>query len=275
MSRRAAAAGEPERLASGPAREPRYDDAAVVRVDLWRVYLDGAAGPEVSGAGDLVVAPPDVLSPDECERAARFRFEHHRRRFIAARAALRVLIARTIGAHPSELRFGTGAYGKPFLHAGPLNEAGRLLRFNLSHSDAYAVVAMTSGSEVGVDIERVQPVADWEHLTETVFSQAERAQLAALPPEERLEGFFSGWTRKESYLKALGEGLHRPLADFDVTLAPQPPRLLAVRALPGELTRWSFSPIAAVDGYAGAVCVESPQHEIVCHWQDVCPGDIA
>ena len=66
---------------------------------------------------------------------------------------------------------------------------------------------MADGAEIGVDIERLRPLSDMDALAERVFSAAERAALAAVPPDRRVEAFFAGWTRKEAYIKARGEGI--------------------------------------------------------------------
>lgn len=225
----------------------------------------------MSVASSLAAAPPGVrlrlvaldavdqmqaraiLSADERDRAARFHFDRDRRRFVAARAALRETIADDLGMSPVDVRFELGRFGKPRLAAGMRR------RFNLSHSDAYAVIALTSDAEVGVDLEHVREIEDCDRLAATVFSVRERAELEALPPADRLRGFFAGWTRKEAYIKATGDGLQQPLADFDVRLAPdRPPRLLRVKHRPAEVSRWSMWAWEPVPGYLAALCVETP-----------------
>src|SRR5947209_6191932 len=87
---------------------------------------------------------PDLLSPDERERAARFRFERDRRRYECRRHLLRVLLGRYLRENPGTLRFHYGPQGKPEL-------TGCALQFNLSHSDAHALFAFAQ-TEVGVDL---------------------------------------------------------------------------------------------------------------------------
>lgn len=193
-----------------------------------------------------------LLSEDERARAARFHFDVHRRRFVACRALLRRLLAADLGTAPQDVAFQYGPFGKPAL-AGESD-----LRFNVSHSDQYALVGLTRGRDLGLDIERVRALDDLERLAETVFSPAERVELWQVPPASRPEAFFNGWTRKEAYIKARGDGLQR-LADFDVSLGPcEPVRLRRVQGEPDEPARWSLTALTPIPGFAAAVCVEGP-----------------
>ena len=209
---------------------------------IWLADLDEAAS---DGAAAL-----ELLSADERARAERFVFDVHRRRFVACRAALRRLLADRLGVAPRELRFEYGPVGKPSLGAG----AG--LRFNVSHSDRYAVLALAQGAELGVDIERVRPLRDMDLVADRVFSAAERAGLNAVPADRKAEAFFAGWTRKEAYIKARGEGIAL-LGAIEVALVPDDsPRLIRVTGKPDEPERWSIGAFSPVPGFAAAICIE-------------------
>jgi len=104
-----------------------------------------------------------------------------------------------------------------------------MLRFNQSHSGEYALVAVAQCGEVGVDLECDRQLPDLEEMADRSFSAAERVVFHALPANDRLEAFFNCWTRKEAFLKALGDGLVRPLDNFEVSLTPgQPAKLLQI-----------------------------------------------
>lgn len=194
----------------------------------------------------------ELLSTDERARAARFHFDVHRRRFVACRALLRRLVAGELGTAPRDVSFQYGPFGKPGL-AGESE-----LKFNVSHSDRYALLGFTRGRDVGIDIERVRTLANLDQLAERVFSPAEQEEFSLVPTASRAEAFFSGWTRKEAYIKARGDGLQR-LADFDVSLEPgEPVRLRRVQAEPDEPARWSLTALTPLPGFAAAVCVENP-----------------
>jgi 4'-phosphopantetheinyl transferase len=210
-------------------------------IQVWLARLDGQDG--------RAAACSQLLSPDEHVRADRFRFDRDRRRFVICRGLLRTVLGRQLNTPPEDVEFTYGPYGKPAV-AGDLT-------FNVSHSADYALFAVAKDRQLGVDIERVHEVPDLDRLAESAFSEAERATLAMLPASERVAAFFNGWTRKEAYIKALGEGFTRPLDAFDVTLAPtESARLLRVLDEPAEPARWSFWSLTPVEGYAAAICVE-------------------
>ncbi|MBN1669227.1 MAG: 4'-phosphopantetheinyl transferase superfamily protein, partial [Anaerolineales bacterium] len=200
------------------------------RVQLWLVALDQLAEAQPQAC--------DSLSADEQARAGRFHFELHRRRFIAGRFFLRALLGAYFGQPAGQVRFTYGVHGKPALQA-PV--AGLDVRFNLAHSDNLAVVGLALGRDLGVDVEHLNPLRDAEPIARRFFSPPERAEFEQLSPEQKLLGFYQCWTRKEAFIKALGDGLAYPLADFDVTLAPgQPACLLRVAGDPNEARHWSL-----------------------------------
>jgi 4'-phosphopantetheinyl transferase len=195
-----------------------------------------------------------TLAPEECERAARFHFERHRRHFVAARGLLRELLSLYLKLPPARLRFVYTAYGKPHLADG---SGGGWLRFNVSHSGGLALYAFSRGRELGVDIEEVRADFDHGEIAERFFSRQEVAALRGLPAGLRREAFFLCWTRKEAYIKGIGEGLSLPLDSFDVSLTPgAPASLLAVRGDAREGARWDLRDLEPGPGYHAALVAE-------------------
>ncbi len=195
-----------------------------------------------------------ALSPDEQQRAGRFRVPQARARFTAARSILRSILGAYLGRPPAQVLFQYGGKGKPCLAPG--NHADDL-RFNLSHSHGVALYAVARGREIGIDLERILPGRDHERLARRFFSAQETAAMMALPPEERLGAFFRCWTLKEAYLKARGEGLALPLASFSVSLSPdRPAALLSVDGDEDEPSRWWLTSIQAGPGFAAALAAE-------------------
>jgi 4'-phosphopantetheinyl transferase len=191
-----------------------------------------------------------LLSADERARSQRFRFARDRRRFIVGRGTLRLILGRYLGAQPARLSFRYGPHGKPAL------EGDSALRFNLSHSQGLALYALAMEHEVGVDMERIQPLPDLEDIARSCFAEGEIAALWALPEAQRLHAFFACWTRKEAFIKAIGDGLSFPLDRFDVSLVPgAPARLLRVEGDPGEASRWTLAALHPAPGYAAALAV--------------------
>jgi 4'-phosphopantetheinyl transferase len=222
-------------------------------VHVWRASLDRPAAEYAR-----------LLSNDEQARADRLRFEQQRRRFIVGRGTLRIILGRYLNLSPEEIKFEYHANGKPILRDGLLQSE---IRFNLSHSEELALLAVTQQREVGIDLETLRPNLDVGRLAEQFFSPEEKAELKALPPDRKLASFFSGWTRKEAYLKARGEGLTYPLDQFSVSMdCDKPAKLLDVKDDPRELSRWSFHTLAPAPGYIGALAVEG-HHWHLAQWQ--------
>ena len=221
-------------------------ELAANEVHVWRVSLDGL--PE---SDDSLMA---LLPAAERERAGRFRFASDRDRFVRSHAALRTILGTYLHAAPEALVFREGAHGKPFIDC----PAGAVpIRFNLSHSDSLALVAVALGREVGVDLERVRPVSDMAGIAARYFSPFEQQALERVSPEKRLHAFFATWVLKEAYLKACGDGLVRRLADFDVTIGDdEPPRLLSVSERPGDVTRWTLWHLKPCNRFVAALAVE-------------------
>ena len=204
------------------------------------------------------------LSPDERRRAERFHFQQHRVRFITARYILRTLLGRYLQLKPEQLRFDYNAYGKPSLAGG---EDQTALRFNLSHAHELALYAFARDREVGLDLEYIRHDFACEEIAEHFFSDREVAALRALPANQRREAFFNCWTRKEAYVKALGEGLSVALDGFDVSLAPgEPAALLSVRDKTEQWLHWSLRELTPGAGYVAAVAVEGGGWKLKC-WQ--------
>ena len=231
-----------------PAVEP-LDDA----VHVWPIALDV---PDETVA-DFYVA----LDAAERERSQRFFADTHRRRFIVSHGAVRMILGRYLGVAPACLRFETLLHGKPVL-AREFSDTQ--LQFNLAHSHELAALAVTRDRPVGIDIEWVRPFPDIIPVAEHVFSPSEAALWRTIPTDSgRTRAFFNCWTRKEALLKAVGDGLTRPLASFAVSfLEGEPARLLdatAARPLDGWAIRdWEPHP-----AYVGAVVVAGSEIELV------------
>jgi 4'-phosphopantetheinyl transferase len=182
-------------------------------------------------------APPELvrrlyarLCGAERRRASRFRFERDRRRFVVARARLRELLAQRLETRPESIEFAYGVNGKPRL-AGPGARSG--WRFNVSHCEDLALYAFSSAGEIGIDVEAVHALAEADDIAARLFSRREHETYRALAPRDRPLGFFRCWTRKEAFVKALGDGLCVPLAEVDVSAAPPGWRLHSFAPVPG------------------------------------------
>ena len=204
------------------------------------------------------------LSPEERSRAGRFVFPRHKRRFIAAHVALREVLGCYLQKPGGEVRFTAGPHGKPSLES----PSDKWLRFNLAHSHEAALIACARDLEVGIDIEWLRENADADMIVASSFSADERAEWAAMNPEERDSAFFAGWVRKEAYAKALGEGLSHATSAYTVRLAAAgPPALLNDVLRIAEQPLWWLHDVEVPTGYAAAAAAPSPLKAIVRTWE--------
>jgi phosphopantetheinyl transferase len=141
------------------------------------------------------------LSNHELEKASKFRFIEDQHRYIVTHATLRTILGRYLKSEPAEIDFVSNDYGKP-----SLSERYEKIHFNLSHSKGLSALAFSTKSEIGIDIERIDPKFDFEMVANSHFSKAENRFLHAEKIESR-DRFFTLWTRKEAFLKAIGIGI--------------------------------------------------------------------
>ena len=215
-------------------------------VHLWRTALEGA--------GDAGVDWEEMLSADERARAGRFKFETDRARFVAARGWLRLVLARYTGVAPHELAFGCGAHGKPHLRCDQAGGGGAV-EFNLSHAESFALLAITRGRAIGVDVERVRAVADGAAMAARYFSAREQREWRALPPERQAEAWLKIWVRKEACVKATGGGLDEALSQLEVIGSGGGVGRVTFADAAGGAVSCGLVGFEPVDGYVAAVAV--------------------
>lgn len=207
-------------------------------VHIWSVDLSAAARAK---------ARADVLSPEETTRFASGDAAD-RERLTVTRVALRELLGGYLGIDPADVGLTAGTT-KPAL-------AGGELEFNVAHTDGLALIAVAT-VPVGVDVERVEPVAadEFADLVEFVLTAGEHDELERLPEPERIDVYYRVWTRKEAYIKATGEGIAgRPLPEVVVGVTEA--ALIAVTGVAeAALRAWSVRDVAVPAGYVASVVV--------------------
>ena len=217
----------PFRWPAGPVRP----QLAPGEIHLWRAALENPV---------LLAGAEAIISREEILRAGRFVAVRDRERFILAHGALRMVLGLYLSSDPQSLEFRTGPTGKP-----SLVQTFTDLRFNLSHSGDLALIAVTRGREVGVDVERVQHDMEFDPIVEHYFEPDEAWDLRTAPPQERASRFFDLWTRKEACVKADGGGLGTKMN--------------------GE--RFGVRNFRPAPGYAGAIASEGNEWRLACwHW---------
>jgi 4'-phosphopantetheinyl transferase len=191
-----------------------------------------------------------LLDAQERARADRFRFARDRERFIARRVFYRRVLTGYLGAGTPLVIHAT-PQGRPYLD--PATE----LDFNTSHSHGLAVIAVSRGSRVGVDVERLRPLEDSLVVAAGLTSQRELAQLHGLPSAARAEAFLTLWTRTEALVKASGDGLAYPLADLDTSGRDADGVVRVAGLADGAALTWSRLDVAT--GFVATVAVIGDQ----------------
>lgn len=205
------------------------------------------------------------LSSDEQRAIGQIVAPQARRQSIVARGMLRQLLARLSGVSDAEITIVTAKTGKPRCESLPTGN----VHFNISHRDGLALLAISLGSEVGVDVERVCDRIDIHAVAEVVFTPGERDELLAAPKELQRQVFFQFWTRKEALLKAIGVGLIAEPNQFDVRSHDRPvvPAEFCA-AVNSSQTPWRIQQLDLPPGYVGALVCEAGIHQTFCwHFQ--------
>lgn len=201
-----------------------------------------------------------TLSENEITKTRRYHFNRDRRRFIVGRGALRLILGLYTGSPPERLEFLTGANGKPYL-AKKCNSDK--LMFNVSYANRLILYGFTRNIRIGVDVEHIRAMPDAADIAARFFSKRENKKFQALPQSQKRSAFFQCWTRKEAYLKALGEGISDRLDQFDVSLnSCEPAALLRTSWDPKEADRWSLMEINPGSGYIGTIAVEGHRSQL-------------
>jgi 4'-phosphopantetheinyl transferase len=209
-------------------------------VDVWTIALDRPAY--------VVSALESVLDSSERASARRLWEGRLRSRFIVAQAATRHILAQYLGTSPATVQFDRLPSGKPCVRGGAL-------AFSLSRSGELAVLAVSCGGRIGVDVEIVKPVSNVDSLVAQMFSPAEARQYASFPAADRAAAWFSGWTRRTAFLKASGDGTETPRNSFDVDLSPA---AIAPRVNAGPGAPWFLRSFSPSSGHAAAVAADFP-----------------
>jgi 4'-phosphopantetheinyl transferase len=195
-----------------------------------------------------------LLSASEADRAGRLKSSQTRNRFIAGRGMLRDILGGYLCIDPAEARIATGEHGKPFLADGAAD-----LRFNLSHADEKMVLAVATGVEVGVDIERIDAGKAIHDMARLAFSRQEQEELLAMPASRQVEAFYRCWVCKEACLKACGRGFSLPGGSFSIPLFNEAP---TIRQICCNGTIWQVLDIDVPHNYCAALVFETRSLEL-------------
>jgi len=208
-------------------------------VHVWSVRISG--GETCTGKFRA------ILSPQELSRSAKFCFENLRREYLLKHGVQRVLLSRYLTVAPSQIEFEYGAHGKP-----RISGAAEGLSFNQSDSFELAVFALARDLELGVDIEVVRDLQNMSQICELYFAPEENEELRGLAPQLFETSFFKTWTRKEAYVKAIGNGLSVSLRSFQLAASGKP-RIIHIDGDNRESEQWQVHSFTPAKNYVGAL----------------------
>lgn len=208
-------------------------------VHVWKFTLDRSIDQQGWSA----------LSNDEIIKINRLRNEQHRAYAVSMRVQIRRLLSLYLNISPSEISFKTAQFGKPYI-------VDSALSFNISHSGSYALMAITLGQEVGIDIENWRYLDNLEGLVSRNFSNNEQQHWLKIDKKQRERTFFNLWTCKEAFIKATGRGLGMGVSRCGFSLT-QPNKLLECPIEYGDVSDWSCIPLDVGEKASASVMLRS------------------
>jgi len=170
-------------------------------IELWLVDLEACAT-----ALEALERDTPRLADDDRERADTIGDPRERRHRLAAYTALRVLLERMVGA---------GVRGRPLVRSPGgkprLGEGG--VEFSLSHTEGLALIGVTRGLPIGVDLEKARPVKMSARRQGEICAIGAGLGDRLLPSPGTDRAFLQAWARMEAFTKARARGLAQTLTD--------------------------------------------------------------
>lgn len=221
---------------------PEFEEGAI---HIWSITMRASK--------NVVGECLPLLSTAELARASRFHSVGLREASVLRTGAVRLILSGYLGVPPRSLEFKYGPAGKPEI------DANVDLNFNMSHSGDRALVAVSLGCQMGVDVEQVRTITDLPDLLGQVCRPEEAEEILNTPGELQELRFLQCWTRKEALLKAAGCGISVPMSSFVVRagLVDLPP-LDRIETCEGRSRAWVIADLEVGADYVAAVaCSES------------------
>lgn len=203
------------------------------------------------------------LDEHEQQTARRFKFEHLQLRYQHNHALVRRVLALYLDCAAVEVPILRSKQGKPYL-----DSVNQTLAFNYSHSGTALLLGVARQHlSLGVDIESIKPREQFTSVAKRCFAEAEYQSWLALPCAEQQAAFFTLWTRKEAFVKAVGQGLYLGL-DQCVSELDAPGKFVKVPESCGNVQNWRFADVQLEVSQRAAVVTASAS--LNCVMQDIC-----
>jgi 4'-phosphopantetheinyl transferase len=134
----------------------------------------------------------------------------------------------------------------------------------MSHAHGRALIAVSKGREVGVDLERIRSNIKVVKLSERYFAPSEQATIMQLAQEQRAARFFRYWVAKEAVLKAQGIGL-RALSQCEIIMGVDGvgAEVLVPAGSPLQ-NNWRVRLLSCDEGWEAAVAAQGVNWVVQC-----------
>jgi 4'-phosphopantetheinyl transferase len=195
-----------------------------------------------------------LLDPGEKIRAERLVIRERRSDFVLQRGILRFILSRYLARSPEEIQISTSADGKPYLPEGDI-------QFNISHSNDLMICGVTSEARIGVDIQLVYPIENIERIIPKILTPSEIELLDRITLDERIDLFYTIWTAKEAFLKAIGSGFQLPAKEINICSLEENTLTLEVED-PAYGSNWSIREMEIETGYKSVLALEGSKFYI-------------
>lgn len=186
-----------------------------------------------------------ALTEKELAKVPFFKFKQVKDSYVISQGSLRRLLSEYLGIPANLVKIGRRRKGKPY----SIDDPG--LYFNMSNSGKFVVIAFSRDGEVGIDIEKTRPLHDLDEMIAKNFTSREIRFITARP-EERISRFFRLWTVKESYLKAIGEGMRLQPDSLEFAIESDRVRQLSVEGV-FDQEDWNFKEFSKSNDYVGTI----------------------
>ena len=223
-------------------------------IHVWTTELDLAPG--------AIRHFERLLPPGEMQRIAKFKTPELRSRHTVVKGTLLSLIAQYTGDDAENIELGTTELGKPYL----LHDDGdRNLQFNVADSNDLAIYAITKGGPIGVDLEEVIPLPDWQIMADVCMNAFEGEWIFSLPRDRQEMAFLRLWTIKEAYLKAIGTGLSVAPSTIEVEfIQGEQYKFRRIHNQHDSIRNWKIFSFCPRPTFVAALVVPASSRELRC-----------
>jgi 4'-phosphopantetheinyl transferase len=206
-------------------------------LDIWWI--------DVQAYTDHLADFAPLLSSMELKQAERFFHLQDRQYYTVTHGICRLILSRYVNQPAQQIRIVPASHGKPLL------ASSTDIHFNLTHSGSKALVAI-GRYPLGIDMEQMKADLPFDELVSQFMSPQEEKSFATLPPQQKREAFYLCWTRKEAYVKAIGQGLFYPIRQVTFSFDPADVRFTD-EANPSFSQEWTLYQLPTVGSYTQVV----------------------